>query len=165
MPRVICTRPNASLNISGVSFQPTEDGMAIISEEISEEQAENFLLIPGYELGEEDHDAALKKAEKEAKVAQEKLDKAAATKAAKEAAGKGAGKGTGKGAGKDAAKGAATAPKAADKPSAGDAGAKAPAGSETPAGDGAEKTSEQAGAGEGSKAPGAGGSSEDETIF
>lgn len=53
MPKIICTRPNASLLISGVKFTPLEDGSGIISEEISDEAAELFLSIPGYALAEE----------------------------------------------------------------------------------------------------------------
>ena len=52
MPKVICTRPNASLCINGVKFTPTEDGTGVISEEISDEAAEHFLLVPGYDLAE-----------------------------------------------------------------------------------------------------------------
>lgn len=46
--RVICTRPNASTEINGVKFTPLEDGTGVISEEVSEEVAANFLLVPGY---------------------------------------------------------------------------------------------------------------------
>ena len=53
MPKVICTRPNASLNINGVNFTPTEDGRGVISEEISGDAAELFLSIEGYELAEQ----------------------------------------------------------------------------------------------------------------
>lgn len=53
MPKVICTRPNASLNINGVKFAPTEDGTGVISEEISEEASELFLLVPGYHQADE----------------------------------------------------------------------------------------------------------------
>lgn len=48
MPKVLCTRPNASEEISGVKFEPVEGGM--LSEEISDEQAAAFTVIPGYEL-------------------------------------------------------------------------------------------------------------------
>lgn len=48
MQRVICTRPNASNLINGVVFEPHENG--VISVEISEEQAQNFLRVPGYYL-------------------------------------------------------------------------------------------------------------------
>lgn len=48
MPKVICTRPNASNLINGVKFEPHERG--VISEDISDEKAEAFLSIPGYEL-------------------------------------------------------------------------------------------------------------------
>lgn len=53
MPKVICTRPNASLNINGVNFTPTEDGGGVISDEISAEEAELFLSIDGYHAAEE----------------------------------------------------------------------------------------------------------------
>ena len=53
MPKVICTRPNASLNINGVNFTPTEDGTGVLSDEISDDAAELFLSIPGYELADE----------------------------------------------------------------------------------------------------------------
>lgn len=48
MSKVICTLPNASELINGVKFEPHERG--VISEDISDEQAEAFLAIPGYEL-------------------------------------------------------------------------------------------------------------------
>lgn len=48
MAQVICRLPNASEEISGVKFEPIEGGM--ISEEISDEQAELFVSINGYEL-------------------------------------------------------------------------------------------------------------------
>ena len=53
MPKVICTRPNASLNINGVNFTPTEDGRGVVSDEISDDAAELFLSIEGYELAEQ----------------------------------------------------------------------------------------------------------------
>ena len=49
MPRVICDLPNASDEISGVKFFPLEDG-GLISDEISDEQAELFASIPGYTI-------------------------------------------------------------------------------------------------------------------
>jgi len=52
MPRVICFLPNASDNISGVSFTALEEGR-LISAEISEELAAIFASVPGYELVEE----------------------------------------------------------------------------------------------------------------
>ena len=52
MPQVICTLENASESINGVKFTPREDG-AMVSEEISEDVAELFASIPGYELVEE----------------------------------------------------------------------------------------------------------------
>lgn len=51
MPKVICTLPNASASINGVKFMPHERG--VISDAISDTQAEAFLSIPGYEPEEE----------------------------------------------------------------------------------------------------------------
>lgn len=45
--RVICELENASDEINGVKFHPLEDG-GRVSDEISQEQAELFLSIPGY---------------------------------------------------------------------------------------------------------------------
>lgn len=50
MPKVICTLPNASLEISGVKFTPTADGTGIISEELAPAVAELFLSIHGYAI-------------------------------------------------------------------------------------------------------------------
>lgn len=86
MPKVICTLPNASFEISGVKFTQTEDLMAVVSEEISDEKAEIFLSIPGYELEVEDPDADEKAAAAAEVAAQKAAAKAAALKAA--AAGK-----------------------------------------------------------------------------
>lgn len=46
--QILCTRPNASTNINGVAFHETEAGM--LSEEISQELADMFIGIPGYEV-------------------------------------------------------------------------------------------------------------------
>lgn len=48
MATVLCTRVNASEEISGVKFKQVENGM--LSEEISDEQAAEFVLVGGYEL-------------------------------------------------------------------------------------------------------------------
>jgi len=48
MPKVLCTLPNASELINGVKFTAHDKGM--LSEEITEDQAEDFASIPGYEL-------------------------------------------------------------------------------------------------------------------
>lgn len=48
MAQVLCTRPNAAEEISGVKFSRAEEGM--LSEEISDERAAAFLEIPGYAL-------------------------------------------------------------------------------------------------------------------
>ena len=53
MPKIVCTLPNASDNISGVAFTAREDG-AKVSEEISEELAAMFASIEGYALLEEE---------------------------------------------------------------------------------------------------------------
>ncbi len=75
MPKVICTRPNASLNINGVKFTPTEDGTGVISDDIGDDAAELFLSIPGYELAEEG-------AKKQAPVAKAPVAKAPVAKPA-----------------------------------------------------------------------------------
>ena len=54
MAQIICTRPNASDEISGVKFTKHEKGM--LSEEVSEEQAAAFLEIPGYKRLGDDED-------------------------------------------------------------------------------------------------------------
>lgn len=55
MVQVLCTRPNASGEISGVKFTKHEKGM--LSEEITEQQAAHFLAVKGYvRLGDEDGD-------------------------------------------------------------------------------------------------------------
>lgn len=48
MPKVLCTLPNASEEISGVKFVSHAKGM--LSEEISDEAAAVFASIPGYEV-------------------------------------------------------------------------------------------------------------------
>lgn len=48
MPKVLCTLPNASEQISGVKFSAHEAGM--LSEEVSDEVAAGFAAIPGYEV-------------------------------------------------------------------------------------------------------------------
>jgi hypothetical protein len=52
VPKVICKLPNASEEISGVRFAPHPDGAehGMVSEDISQEQADFFVSIPGYEL-------------------------------------------------------------------------------------------------------------------
>ena len=51
MKRILCTLPNASSKINGVSFSSTKAGM--LSEEIDDEKAEAFAAIDGYEIVEE----------------------------------------------------------------------------------------------------------------
>ena len=46
--QVLCTRPNASTSINGVAFHATDAGM--LSDPISQELADMFLGIPGYEV-------------------------------------------------------------------------------------------------------------------
>lgn len=46
MPQVLNRSKNASSLINGVAFTPTKNGM--LSEEISQEQADYFLSIPNY---------------------------------------------------------------------------------------------------------------------
>ena len=55
MPRVICDLPNASAEISGVNFHKLDDG-GLISDEISQEQAELFASIPGYAIDEDERE-------------------------------------------------------------------------------------------------------------
>ena len=55
MPRVICDLPNASDEISGVKFHPLEEG-GLISDEISQEQAEYFAGIAGYAIDEDERE-------------------------------------------------------------------------------------------------------------
>jgi hypothetical protein len=52
VPKVICDLENASNLINGVKFSEF-DGVGLISDEISEEQAAHFCGIPGYLLYEE----------------------------------------------------------------------------------------------------------------
>lgn len=82
MPKVICTLPYASDDISGVKFALTtlEDGstQVMLSEEIAEDVAARFISIPGYELFTAEVVEAETKADAEAEAK-------AATKAAEEA--------------------------------------------------------------------------------
>jgi hypothetical protein len=48
MPKVLCTLPNASEEISGIKFMSHAAGM--LSEDISDEQAAKFASIQGYEI-------------------------------------------------------------------------------------------------------------------
>lgn len=59
--RVLCTLPNASKRISGVTFFRTPEG--VLSEEIDEETAAQFTAIPGYSLSDKEPD--LKEADPE----------------------------------------------------------------------------------------------------
>lgn len=46
--QVLCTRPNAGSNINGIDFHAVDGGMLSVA--ISQEQAEEFLAIPGYQI-------------------------------------------------------------------------------------------------------------------
>lgn len=48
MPKLLCTLPNASEEISGIKFVTHAAGM--LSEDVSDEQAAKFASIPGYEI-------------------------------------------------------------------------------------------------------------------
>lgn len=48
MVQVLCTRPNAAEEISGVKFEAVEGGM--LSEEIDQDTADMFLEVGGYEI-------------------------------------------------------------------------------------------------------------------
>ena len=92
MPKVLCTLPNASEEISGVKFVSHANGM--LSEDVTDEVAANFASIPGYEIvgakvkatapaPADNDDAAAEKAQADA--AAEAAEKASA-KAAEKAA-------------------------------------------------------------------------------
>jgi hypothetical protein len=76
MPKVICTLPNAAAEINGVKFTPAECGM--LSDEVSAEQAEAFLSIPGYVEHKEDPAADARRKAEIAAAAQRAADEAAA---------------------------------------------------------------------------------------
>lgn len=48
MPRILCTLKNASALINGVKFASVPAGM--LSEDVREDIAAEFALIPGYEI-------------------------------------------------------------------------------------------------------------------
>lgn len=68
MPKVLCTLPNASEEISGVKFVSHAKGM--LSEEIDDEAAAVFASIPGYEIVGDTKKAATPPAEDDAKAAE-----------------------------------------------------------------------------------------------
>jgi len=68
MPKVLCTLPNASEEISGVKFVSHAKGM--LSEEIDDEAAAVFASIPGYEIVGEVKKPAATTPEDEAKAAE-----------------------------------------------------------------------------------------------
>lgn len=84
--QVICMLENAGTEISGVKFTAHPEG-GMLSEPISQVQAEIFLSIPGYvefvpaEVPDQDKPPVLTKAEKEA-LAKAKKEQEAAEKAA-----------------------------------------------------------------------------------
>ena len=85
MPKVICTLPNAAHEINGVKFTPADGG--VLSEELTPEQAEQFLSIPGYAEHEVDHDEVARvKAAAAAAAQSEAAEAAEAAKRAKAAA-------------------------------------------------------------------------------
>jgi hypothetical protein len=45
--KVLCTLPNAALNISGVGFEPHPEGVVSV-EDLEPKVAEIFLAVPGY---------------------------------------------------------------------------------------------------------------------
>jgi nucleoid-associated protein YgaU len=80
MPKVICTLPNAAAEINGVKFSLVEGGM--LSDEVSAEQAESFLAIPGYAEHKEDPEAEARRKAEIAAQAQREADEATAKAAA-----------------------------------------------------------------------------------
>jgi len=76
MPRVICSLPNASTEISGVKFSQTDDGM--LSEEVSDEVAAAFTEINGYAI----HGAVVEKPTKAADPGSKTAGKTAPAKTA-----------------------------------------------------------------------------------
>lgn len=89
MPKVLCTLPNASDEINGVKFSAIEGGA--LSEDLTAEQADVFLSIPGYVEHQEDTEADAKvarlAAEESERKAAEAEAKALAAKAAAKAGG------------------------------------------------------------------------------
>jgi hypothetical protein len=80
MPKILCTLPNASAEINGVKFSPAEGGM--LSDDMTAEQAESFLSIPGYVAHKEDPAAEARHKAEIAAAAQREADEAAAKAAA-----------------------------------------------------------------------------------
>jgi hypothetical protein len=76
MPRVLCTLQNAAAEISGVQFDPVDGGL--LSAEISDEQAEAFLSIPGYAAHQDDPEEDARLKAEAAAEAQREADAAAA---------------------------------------------------------------------------------------
>lgn len=48
MAKVLCSLPNAATEINGIKFTVAKGGM--ISEDVSDDVANDFVSIPGYEL-------------------------------------------------------------------------------------------------------------------
>lgn len=90
MVQVLCTRPNAGEEISGVKFSLHKDAAGVpvgmISEEITVAQAENFLEVPGYELVQEEPKKAPDTAPAPKSVAPKQAAEKGSTKAEKAAA-------------------------------------------------------------------------------
>lgn len=83
MAKVLCTRPNASDEISGIKFEQHERGM--VSVDIDDEQAAAFLDVGGYEsVGADDGKAA--QAQADADTEKARAAQAAADAQAKEQA-------------------------------------------------------------------------------
>ena len=77
MAKVLCTLPNASEEISGIKFKQVDGGM--LSEDISDEDAANFVSINGYELVGEKKEATAANTKQPQKTKEEKAaEKAAA---------------------------------------------------------------------------------------
>lgn len=51
--KIECTLPNASTNINGIKFEPTEHGTMVSVEEVDEKVAERLLSIKGYKAVED----------------------------------------------------------------------------------------------------------------
>ena len=47
--KITCTRPNASLEISGIPFERQDDG-SVVAKNVASELAESFVDFPGYSV-------------------------------------------------------------------------------------------------------------------
>lgn len=75
MPKLLCTLPNASDEISGIKFVSHANGM--LSEEVADDVAEMFATIPGYQVVGGVDRAAEAAAAAAAKAAEEAAEEAA----------------------------------------------------------------------------------------